>query len=347
MKPGTVKKMLYWLCFLSAILWKNLDAAYLEGIDTTDENGYGVDSAFQVTPEGKIIAKNCLPYGLFGGESGPLNYSFDEIKYAAASGYHGLFMNVGGNDITVFTCFVLKKNDNTYSKIQIVEKLQDSRFVFKFGSNTTPSERLLESSDYNPAERYKPNNIIHHFHYGTPPDTLLWEPPLPNNNHLIGYVLYQSKIGSTIDTTKPVDITQWDSIAFTDSDLLINKLRNRCYVNMVAVYEKGRSDFINGWTFYAPTSVEIKRYSFFESKQENRITVKNTCGSLSIEVHPFFESAVLSLNSILGRRIAMFSYTGQKAYWNFSKQSIPPGLYLIRAEFPYRSAITEPFIISR
>jgi hypothetical protein len=59
-------------------------ADYIEGIDTTDVNGYGLDSAFKVT-NGLITGQNIVIYHMDGSMNGYFNYSFDDIKMATES----------------------------------------------------------------------------------------------------------------------------------------------------------------------------------------------------------------------------------------------------------------------
>jgi hypothetical protein len=333
---------LHILLFLLSI---NISAEYIEGVDTTDINGYGLDSSFQVGTADQISCKNGLFYGLVQGEWGLFNYAFDEISIAATTDYYP-FINVTKGDIMDFTCFVVKKHDSTYSKVLVMEKLSDNRHVFKYGSNTTPLDRNLVKPDYDRSVRYKPNNVTHHYYYHGG-DSLFWDPPLPNNNHLVGYILYQTKQDAVIDTTKPIDMTQWDSTAFTDSILLINKLFEIRYLNLVAVYEEGNSDFLQGWTRYAPAADAIKRQPAGFNTQKEGINVKKATGGFSILLQPMFKNAVMSIYNVSGKRIANLPYTSSRTFWNATQQNVPIGLYLLRAVFPDRSVITQPFTITR
>jgi hypothetical protein len=344
-------RCLHILLFLLSL---NISAEYIEGVDTTDINGYGLDSAFQVGTEGQISCKNGLFYCLIGGAWGLFNYSFNDLKIASTTGYNS-FTNIAKSDEMDFTCFVVKKDGSTYSKVQVMEKLSDNRHVFKYGSNTTPLDRHLVKPDYDQSIRFKPNNATYHYNVnvdGNPPppripDSLFWEPPLPNDNHLIGYILYQSKFGVAIDTTKPIDTAQWDSIAFTDSTLLINKLIDQRYVNLVAVYKEGKSAFLQGWTFNEPKDVSIQKKSAGSITWKEGINIKKATGGFSILLQPMFKNAVLSIYNVSGKRIANLPYTSSRTFWNATQQNVPIGLYLLRAEFPDRSVITKPFAITR
>lgn len=335
---------------ITAVSLHRASAEYIEGIDTTDTFGYGLNSAFQVTSGGKVLSESHLCYGLIRGESGPLNYSFDDIKYAAASEY------LSDSEIPlehiIYTCFVVKKGDSTYSKVQILETLPDNRTVFRFGSNTEPFDRMLERPDYDRSVRYKPNNVTHHFHYycdgdprGDPGDTLYWEPPLPNDNHLLGYVLYQSRERCwDVDTTRHVESIEWDSVAFTDTCQLVNMLDNNVFVNIAAVYAEGKSELIQGWTMFASTAVGISGSPAGHGRHEKTITCIKSC---TIALPPEYKGAMLSINSISGRRLAVFPFSGRPVSLNGIHRNIPSGRYLIRAEFSDRADITQPFTISR
>ena len=117
----------------------------------------------------------------------------------------------------------MNRKNNTWSKIQIIGKTEDYRYVYKYGKNTTTDDKLLIDSGYDRSLKYKPNNLYNLAKIGPCGlywclqwDTLFWEPPLQNNNHLTGYILFASKfwLGEGIDTTEPIDIMEWDSIAF-------------------------------------------------------------------------------------------------------------------------------------
>ena len=71
-----------------ALLPKHASSEYIEGVDTTDVNGYGLDSAFQVSGDGRIVTftPNFASYAWNWGESGFFNYSFEDIKIAANLG---------------------------------------------------------------------------------------------------------------------------------------------------------------------------------------------------------------------------------------------------------------------
>jgi hypothetical protein len=210
MKPS---KLCFSMCFLAFLLTMNISAEYIEGIDTTDENGYGLDSGFKVT-NALISGQNIAKYGRPSRYTfGVFNYSFDEIKIGADSAYFAHPSSINVEDS--FRCFVIKKNiDSTYSKIQLISKLVGNRYAYRYGINTIPNNRLLENPDYDHSVKYKPNNF---YYVASGPNLFSWEPPLQNDNHLLGYILYIQKKGVTIDTAAPINLSQWDSVGFTDS----------------------------------------------------------------------------------------------------------------------------------
>jgi hypothetical protein len=69
-----------------------------------------------------------------------------------------------------------------------------------------------------------------------------------------GYIFYISKSAAAIDTSKPINMAQWDSAAFTTKDTLkyspFPSGPIGMYFNLVAVYNDGKSDFLKGWTEY-------------------------------------------------------------------------------------------------
>ena len=212
----------YIMVFVALTFSQQVFSEYIEGIDTTDENGYGLDSAFKIDPNDPnypLRGQNIVCYSghSFVGE-GTFRYTFDEINIAAADSLF-LHSSILASGVYRFPdnnyCFVIQKNkDSTFYKVIVINKLEDNRFVYKYGTNTTPKNRTLVPSDYTRLFRYKPNNLFYKYNSDK---TFSWEPPLPNDNHLQGYIIYVQKRGVTIDTSTPINLAQWDSIGFTDS----------------------------------------------------------------------------------------------------------------------------------
>jgi hypothetical protein len=146
----TSRKLFCGLLLLTAFFSRNASSAYIEGIDTTDVNGYGFDSVFRIDSSYRIHGNNTIFFGLGIGAIGLFSSTFEDTKLVPS--------NAIGYQYTSF-CIVMKK-DNTYSKVQVLNKLPDKRYLFKFGTNTTPNDRFLENADYDRSIRYKPNNIF-------------------------------------------------------------------------------------------------------------------------------------------------------------------------------------------
>lgn len=337
---------LYGFLLISVFFLKDALSAYVEGIDTTDVNGFGLDSAFRIITNGEInTGTPSNRYGLYSGEEGFFNYSFDDIKMSAANGYPF----IGNHAPIIFTCFIIKKKDSTYSKIQVLNKLPDNRYLFKFGTNTTPNDRLLENADYDRSVLYKPNNVLSRYYYPFV-DSLFWEPPLPNNNHLLGYIFYGTK-PVVIDTTAPIIPAQWDSCAYTTSTCLSFSPLVPRYLNLVAVYTEGKSDFLQGWTYFAPTDVGVSRFSAVPSKLLQMIVIKKTASGILLSVQPLPENAgssSLAIYNITGQRIVQFSnLRSNSIFWNTSNRNFAEGLYILRAELPDRGVIYQTLMFTR
>jgi hypothetical protein len=355
-----IREKMFRVCGAVLICAGGVFAAYIEGTDTTDVNGYGLDSAFRVTGSGtsKGNALYLAIYGLSfgglnsGGETGLFNYLFDEIKIAAANGY----------SITpeCFHCFVIKSRDSTYSKVQILSQLTGNQYIFKYGTNTTPNNRMLESSTYNGTIRYKPNNAFNYYKYPghtgggfTGRDTLSWEPPLPNINHLLGYIFYRSKQGVVIDTTAPINPAQWDSIGYTNLthlDISSNYADFR-YYNLVAVYAEGKSDFLQGWTYHATFAVGVKQKWHAIDPQQNKIEIQKTTNGFLITFQPSPQTTgfpSLSIYNVNGEKVAGFpGIKGNQVYWKTTDRNLAEGQYIIKLELPDKSVISRTLIFSR
>ncbi len=320
-------------------------ADYIEGIDTTDANGYGLDSALMVTANDINGLKYHLgPGGGAGYFWGLFTYSFDDIKIAATEQ-----LNPYGPP-TGFYCSVIKKKDNTYSKVQVLKKLADGRYVFQYGTNTTPNDRMLEKLDYDRSVRYKPNNVYSTFGYMTGIGTLTWEPPLPNNNHLLGYIYYMPKRGVFIDTTAPINPAQWDSIAFSDSTrLTLNPAQSYGYFNLVAVYTEGKSDFLQGWTFRNCLLNGVNWTSSSPNRLLNKIAVKKTDGGFLITLQPYRANTgplSLAVFNVTGVGVAQIPVIkGNSAIWK--TDNLAEGVYLIRAKLPDKSVLTRTMVFTR
>ncbi|MBN1307588.1 MAG: fibronectin type III domain-containing protein [Chitinispirillaceae bacterium] len=346
----------------------SLNAEYVEGIDTT-EGRYGLDSMFFIDNgcpkdfNGKILG-----YYYFDQDAcvGYYNYFFNEIKIAPEI----YISSLGPNDRhfcqlekwrpIFFGCFVLKnKTENNYSKVKILEQLSDGRFIYRYGTNTTKNERVLVKQDFDQSVRYKVNNLHNYADYSVRIDdynwcidTLSWDPPLPNNNHLLGYILYKSK-STMIDTTRPIDLAQWDSVAFFDSN--VTKVsypelpRSVDYFNMVAVYEEGRSDFLDGWSLCRWNMLNARKNVRQLSTSLYAISVKNFDASLYISLPGKNYNTVPSLDilTIGGRRVASLHVSCPTFSLNAAQAGIPSGAYVLRIASPGRETFTWPVSLVR
>jgi hypothetical protein len=246
---------------------------------------------------------------------------------------------------------VIKKKDSTYSKIQILSQLADKRYLFKYGVNTTPNDKMLDSATYDPSIRYKPNNAVFFYQYGLG-DSILWEPPLQSNNHLIGYIFYTSKNGVVIDTTAPINLAQWDSVFFADSTKTKSGrlgVRDLSYMNLVAVYAEGKSDFLQGWTLFYTAADAIKQASSSSDRSRSRMEIKKASGGYFISLPQLRENTApssLAVFNAAGEKVAYFSVVnGNGVLWK--TDNLSEGTYLIRAELPDKSVLTRTIVFSR
>ncbi|MGB7566416.1 MAG: hypothetical protein WBM07_01035 [Chitinivibrionales bacterium] len=330
-----------WLLCIVGILICTMGASadYVEGVDTTDVNGYGLDSTFHVIGD-SIFGENIINFCSAGRDAGYFNYSFDDIKMAPDSNKLP-YSNIPYLNKNLQYCFVTKNNkDNIYSKIQILKYLANERYVFKYGTNTTPNNRMLIKADYDRSVKYKPNNFYCNFGNGS-----LWDPPLPNNNHLIGYMIYVTPW--SIDTTTPINLAQWDSIRFTTSTTA-SWWTELQYVNIVAVYAEGKSDFLKGWTLFVEVGVKQNLQSTEKSK--NTLVVKKASDGYLISPPSSSPSNLiksLSIYNAIGKKISMISSINKnQVFWKTSNRNIPERLYIARLELLDKTSCSRAFILS-
>jgi hypothetical protein len=339
------------LIFIAAISSNGVFAEYIEGIDTTNANGYGLDSAFRLIPQ----TQSGLEYiGLSGQKlacyfahpivtslGGAFRYAFNDINEAADS----LSFAPVLDRISIGLCFVVQKSkDSTFSKIMLINKIEDYRYIYKYGTNTAFKNRMLIKSDYNRSVRYKPNNLYYRNN-----QVFTWEPPLPNNNHLIGYILYIQKKGVAIDTTAAINLAQWDSVGFTDStsmQLPFSYDPHGEYYNLIAVYDEGKSDFLNGWSQLRLLSSTTNVFNPIYSQE--LFTIKYLYDFIYISINKLQLPYIINIYSLDGKLIDHFSdFSHNRIILNKSENKFSLGYYLLRAEFPDRSVITQPFTVTR
>lgn len=326
-------------------------ASYNEGNDTTDTAGYGLDSTFRISSANNLEGQRLASYSRNGSPApiGAFNSSFDEIKLAADSIPFDPKPSARF-DVFIFPtytyCFVLKKaKDSTYSKIQVTAKLPDNRYIFKYGTNTTPNNRVLENSTYDRTIRYKPNNLFYRFTFMST-NSFSWEPPLPNNNHLLGYIVYVQNKNTPIDTSLPINLAQWDSIGFTDSTHFTYSFNPHAeYFNIVAVYSEGKSEFLKGWTGLFISS-SINNQSPRVSMPDNFIIKRKTDGCSIVLKCPVGASS-LSIYSLTGKQVAHFeNITSTPVLLNTKTYDFTHGLYLIKTRLADGNVISKPLILT-
>jgi hypothetical protein len=133
-----------------------LHAAYIEGLDTTSVDGYGLDSTFRILNgaiSGQVIAHYNFDKHWC---SGYYNYSFEDICLAPDTVLNGY-----GTEGQPFYCFIVKhQKDSTYSKVQVLKRLNGNQYTYRYLTNTIPNDRTLK--DYykkctrNPGFFHKP-----------------------------------------------------------------------------------------------------------------------------------------------------------------------------------------------
>jgi hypothetical protein len=361
----TVPQFLLTVVFLIAVFFPGRAFPdYVEGIDTTDANGFGLDSAFQVS-YGFIGGRKAqsLAYYVYGGCGcdGFFPYNFDDITMAPNKvWFPGRNNYVKGENL--FNCFTMvSTKDSTYSKVQFLQQVSGNEYVFRYGINTTPKDRSLIKSGYNRSEFYKPNNFVETFynHSGTIADTIAWDPPLPSNNHLLGYVFYFTKrlenLGN-VDTTAPVNMAQWDSLTFYDTSwvpfstaLQDSFFYSIYYRNLVAVYAEGRSSFLSGWSKHEYQIVDTKTWSRENGESINKMQVTRSGTGYSVRIRGFSgKTSSISLLSLLGQEVFRLTTIGDRSvFLSTSNRSLREGLYILRAELPDKTVLTRTFMFTR
>jgi hypothetical protein len=331
----------------------NTSAEYIEGIDTTDENGYGLDSTFRITND-SLRFINVLKVTIFGGVApdvvtgGLFNYTFEDIHVAPRDEYSHSFNPMGG--LNLYQCFTIKKKDSAYAKAQVNRKLPSNRYEYKYGKNSSPNNRLLIADDYDRTVRYKPNCVFYkHRYMGV--DSICWEPPLPSNNNLIGYSFYRQKPDEIIDTSLPIDMAQWNSTSITDTIVRSYpfSVGNYSFFNVVAVYDNGKSDFLKGWTYFFAGFEDgiVLQTSGLEKQKAVKIQVSPHNVLFLFPSFTLPGGANLTIFSQTGRIAARITGIKENRYLWSLPSDFANGLYLLRAEFPDRSVITQPFTVTR
>lgn len=295
---------------------------YREGIDTTNVNGYAHDSLFKIV-QNKIIPdmdSNIVMYGFPKPQQavGYFNYAFDDIQKTPDS------IRVRNPSLKMNCCYAIQKGTNLYAKICILQKLADGRYVYRYARNTI-NQLVPQLSN----SLTKPCNVFSCASYVMPISILYlyWERPLTNGAKPKGYILYISKSGTIIDTSKPINMTQWDSVAFTTKDTLkytpSGPIGGR-YFNFVAVYGDGNSDFLNGWAEYPMlTGIVPSAPPQSHRPYSELITLRKTSNGCRIDLSGLSNTSQpesIALYSLTGRQIARID-------WVNGNQPLLPILY--------------------
>jgi hypothetical protein len=321
-------------------------AEYKEGIDTTDQNGYSHDSLFSITNNGISVdlKGKVFSYAEDPMRDGYLNCEFEDITKAPEK------FNVSTPRLVMNKCYVLMGKDTAYSKISVLCKLSDGRYVYRYGKNSEKKNRQLVETNYNQSIRYKPNNLYIYgpiYHMPVTTGNLEWEPPLPGSKELRGYIIYFSK--PQVETSKSFDISQWDSIAFTTNCYFNATFSNSRYLNLAAAYKDGKSELINGWfQMFQAISVYPGSYSEISYSSPSVHLEKTTAGycfdilNLPTGIRPL-EFAVYSSSGCLITELTESSRDGK--VWNVYNPDFSPGHYIIKAVLTDRRIVSRQFTL--
>ncbi len=248
---GRQSKSLY-IMLLIVIIGLSVFAEYKEGIDTTDNCGYGIDSSFQILIIGdssiSIRAEDVIIYAFdsvngFSNSSGYFPYSFDEIRKAPDT-----IKKFSIYDLPIYnTTFIAMKIDSSYTKVQLLERISEDRFIYKYGRNTVPNNLLLTYENYNRDSLYPPDNFhIYNFWNGGGVMHFSWNPPIENNNTLLGYKVFNINK----DLVNILDSINLDNLEPSEIiDTTWARWGSWGYFNIVAVYEEGESKPLQGWMY--------------------------------------------------------------------------------------------------
>jgi hypothetical protein len=352
--------VLLFLCVTS------LHAEYVEGTGTTDNEGYGLNGTFQIDGgdwgyyiTGMVVAHYCFdPHWC----RGYYNYSFEEITMAPDTIRHE-YENIDC-ECSPYYCFVVRDtNSNIYSKVEILTHLDGHRFEYRFGTNTTPGDRILTDEPGNLSVVHNVNNLYYtghpYFMHGDDPEhkkyysrTLSWDPPLDTvHNRPVRYILYRSKEGITIDTTAPVDQAQWDSITVQNSPEVVEDFPDIGYFNFVVVYINGqRSDFLSGWSRCNYDIVGVIKNAVTPQCGSDKITVEKSAEGLFISLPQRNGGSGFSsidLFSLTGRRVATLSAAENATSLTAFQPEIGTGSYILRAVLKEGGSIALPFMLTK
>jgi hypothetical protein len=321
--------------------------AYIESIDTTDLNGYSRDSLFKIANVSVFeqdSGKTMIGYDAGIEYKGYFNCAFDDLNKAPdtlkkASSFVMVRMNI--------SYVILRLKDSTYTKMVLLSKISNSRYIYRQIANTTSKDRSFVGVLFNPATKFKPNNLYFSSTYNVGTTTYLsWEPPLPGNNHLLGYTVFISKNVAGIDTAKPINLLQWDSVAFT-TNTFFTIINRGGYFNVVAVYREGQSEFLTGWV-QLPSLNGISPSGIVKSDQEHdAITIRKTTAGYSFSFPAVANKAALVSAAIFdpaGHEVSPIIGNGNNSLlWN----SPVEGVYAIRLTLTNGKSFARQFIVTK
>lgn len=340
------KNVIKVIAIIAMFAFHQASGEYIEGIDTTDADGYGLDSIFQITispfDKTKYLVEKTdkslqIIFYFQETDEGYYHYSFDDLRMAPVS--------VKPNNCPIIVtplsyCFIIQTKDHIYAKIKVIKETDANRFIFRWGMNITPDDNRFIPDEYDRTIYYKPNSLHMWYNYDLERnDSISWEPPLDNDNQLIGYIFYLAKEHESIDTTAPIDVRQWDSTFVGDSICKIpcNQWPFQ-YYNIIAVYREGRSDFLEGWTCNAIPAESIDTLPKRAGKSSYHIKSVNGL-FISESVNTDF-----SVFNMLGRRIGKVP---DSRIFNSCQMGAPKGRYILKVEFPDHRTVTRHFGVVR
>jgi hypothetical protein len=321
--------------------------AYIEGIDSTDVNGNCSDPSFRIVNNVLVVDTSSSSNTAifedrhYAGRGGYFPFTFDEIKKAPDT----LRTNYLATPY-ITSSFVVRTKDGFYTKIAVVRKNSNGNYIYRFGRNTLPNNLLFAETNYDRRIRYKPNNLYYadaneSFHFMR----FTWEPPLANDNHLTGYKVYASKSGA-IDTSKPVDLAQWDSVGYTVTNNFSTPMM--CgYINLVAIYREGNSDFLKGWYFIEPAPGVSNPFPV-EASNDLSFTLLRKKNSDYYWNRASFPPGTLpqsaTLYSTSGRLVSRVPIGVNAGIFD---QSISPGMYLLAVLLNDNRTVTQQIIFTQ
>ena len=144
---------------------------YQEGIDTTDTNGYCRDSLFWIV-QNTIVSDSSskiLRYGSpYFEQAGYFNHAFDDIQKTPDT--FNTFKTTFSY-LTMNLCYAIRRGDNSYAKICLLQKLANGSYIYRYARNT--DNKLVPQSN----NLFKPNNLFYKETYTMPSTSifLTWE----------------------------------------------------------------------------------------------------------------------------------------------------------------------------